>query len=115
MRTVQLAPAARLVLENVMGLMAPATLLVGMVPVHVPRAPPTKVCAAVLVRPSGFGLVIVKVTIDVPPLAIEFGAKLFVIVGGAYTMRLPVAAAPGLTAVCVLLTVLVVFGCPVAT
>ena len=111
-----------------MGSTLPATLLVGMVPVQVPRAPPTKVCAAVLVRfagrasvkrmsvsPSAFGLVIVKVTIEVPPVAIELGAKVLVIVGGAYTIRFAVAAAPGFAAVCVLVTVLVVFGCPVAT
>ena len=67
-----------------------------MVPAHVPRPAPTKVCAAVfvrptgrasvkrmLVRPSAFGLVIVKVMIEVAPTATEFGAKVLVIVGGA--------------------------------
>ncbi len=127
MRIVQLAPGARFVLEKVIGSTLPEALLVGIVPVHVPRPPPTKVCAALFcrlvgrssvkrmsVRPSAFGLVIVKVTVAVPPVGIEVGENDLVTVGGAYTMRLPVAAAPGFTAVCVLDTVPVVFGCPAA-
>ena len=50
MMIVQLAPAARLVLVNVIGSIRPATLLLGIVPVQVPRAPPMKLCAAVLER-----------------------------------------------------------------
>src|SRR5262249_28730393 len=124
---VQLAPAARLVLENVIGSTTPAALLVGMVPVHVPRAPPMKVCAAVLlvlvgmssvkrmlVSGPGFGLVSVKVPVEVPPLAMELGENALVTVGGAQTMRLPVAAAPGLIEASVADTVPVVFGWPVA-
>ena len=115
-------------LENVIGSTSPATLLVGMVPVQVPRPAPMKVCAAVLLRfvgrssvmrmlvsPPGFGLVIVKVTVEVPLVAIELGENALVTVGGAHTTRLPVAAAPGFTAVSVADTVPVVFGCPAAT
>ncbi len=66
------------------------------------------------VSATALGLVIVKVTVDVPPVAMAAGEKLLVIVGGTTTRRLPVAPAPGFTAVCVLVTPPVVLGCPPA-
>src|SRR6185312_1156487 len=68
----------------------------------------------ILVSPPGFGLVMVKVTVDVPLVAIDVGANALVTVGGAQTMRLPVAGAPGLTDASVAATVPVVFGWPAA-
>src|SRR4051812_40446441 len=112
-------------LVKVIGSTRPATFELGMAAVHVPRAPPTKVCAAVLERFVGrssvkrmsvsaiaLGLVTVKVMTEVPPEAMEVGANALVTVGGPYTTRLPVAAAPRFTDVCVVETVLEVFAWP---
>lgn len=81
---------------------APADRVFGDVPTQVPpTAPPTalifdkvSVNAAPVNAPVGLLLVKVSVTVDIPPEAIEVGAKALAIVGGAMTVMPALAVAP---------------------
>ena len=101
---------------------APALSVDGVVPVQLPpTAPPTAVIlTSVSLRAppeSAEALLFdsVKVTVEVPPEAIEVGLKALPIVGAAKTVRFAVLLAAPAAGVCVVVTPEVVLGCTPAT
>jgi len=114
--TVQL-PLAGIVIPVKLNAVAPATREFGVVPTQVPpTAPP-----AALMLESGslndapvnaepFELLNVKVTVELPPDAMVVGAKAFVIVGAANTIRFAVLLALPTVGVSVVVNPEVVFG-----
>lgn len=93
-----------------------ATKVFGDAPQVPVTGPPTAVIfasvsenEALVNGPVVFGLVRVKVTVDVPPAMIEVGENSLPIVGGATTVRFAVAAVPGLLFAVVTVLVRLVF------
>jgi hypothetical protein len=111
-------PLAGIVIPVKLKAVAPATSVFGVVPMQVPpTAPPTALILlsvsvnAPTVSAEAFELLKVKVTVEVPPGAIVFGANAFAIVGAAKTVRLAVLLTAPAVGVCVVVTPDVVFGC----
>ncbi len=110
-------PLTGIVMPVKLNAVAPAANVFGVVPPQVPpTAPPTALILtsvsvnAAPVSDDAFGLLSVKVTVEVPPVGIEVALKALAIVGAAVTVSVAMLlAAPA--GVCVVVTPEVEFDC----